>query len=336
MNNLIIRPHGIGDIIMLIPALRGLVKNNPEEKFTLLVYKGSGQVLPSDLNINIIEMPRHAGFWETIKLLKEIRHQHFDRLFDLFCNPRTAQISLLSGIKERYGFPCRYRSFAYNHKFTADRKPGEHIHQVDLYSKFFNTFGLKCEVCPPDVKMSEEIIAKAKAAIPTQFAQTKPLIAVNPNPNPIFPTRSWPEENIVRFIELWYTKTNTPVMLTWGPGEEAASKSIIEKVGNNKAFMHAPLKLNEFAALLSQLDLFISGDCGPLHIAWGTGKPAIISMFGPTTEQDVEPRGEKCITIRAEGIECARCHKEHCATKKCMYAITPEMVLTNIQKILNQ
>ena len=62
MNNLIIRPHGIGDIIMLIPALRGLVKNNPEEKFTLLVYKGSGQVLPSDLNINIIEMDEDEIF----------------------------------------------------------------------------------------------------------------------------------------------------------------------------------------------------------------------------------------------------------------------------------
>ena len=333
MNNLIIRPHGIGDIIMLIPALRGLVKNNPEEKFTLLVYKGSGQVLPSDLNINIIEMPRHAGFWETIKLLKEIRRQHFDRLFDLFCNPRTAQLTLLSGIKETYGFPCRYRSFVYKHKFTADRKPGEHIHQVDLYCRFFNTFGLKCEVCPPDVKISEKLITKTREAIPEEYRQTKPLIALNINAT--YPAKAWPVEHAIEFVNKWYEKTKQPVMLTWGPGEEENSKQVLKEVGKEKAFLHKSVKIREFVALMSQIDLLVTNDAGPTHMAWECGTPTI-TMFGPTTEQDVEPRGEKHITIRAEGIECARCHKEHCATKKCMYAITPEMVLTNVQKILNQ
>lgn len=330
MNNLIIRPHGIGDVVMLIPALRGLVKLNPEEKFTLLTYKGSSQVLPLDLGINVMEMPIHAGFWETITLIKEIRRQHFDRLFDLFCNPRTAQISLLSGIKDTYGFPCRFRSIVYRNKFLSDRKHGEHIHQVDLYCKFFQAFGLKCEVCSPDVRMPLEVVKKAKEAIPENYRNTSPLIALNINAT--YSSKAWPIEHAVEFINIWYEKTNQPVMLTWGPGEEENSKAVLAKVGSQKAFLHKPVKIKEFVALMSQIDLLITNDAGPAHMAWESGTPTI-TMFGPTTEQDVEPRGEKHITIRAEGIECARCHKEYCDTKKCMYAITPKMVMDAVEKI---
>lgn len=334
MKNLIIRPQGIGDIVLMIPALRSLVKSNPTEEFTLLCYKGFSQVLPPELSIDIIEFPNHANILETIKLLKQIRNCNFDRVFDLYCNPRTALITFLSGIKQRYGFDYRFRSFAYNHKFDSSLRSG-YFHQTVLYCKFFESFGLKCETCKPNLKMPEDVVAKAKAAIPVEFANVKPFIAINPNPSPIFPTRSWPEENIIKFIELWYAKTNSPIMLTWGPGEEEASRNIIEKVGKNKAFMHSPLKLNEFAALLSQLDLFISGDCGPMHIAWATGIP-IVALFGPTPHEDVYPLGDQNTTITAQGIDCLRCYKKHCPTRKCMYAITPEMVLTNVQKILNQ
>ncbi len=323
MKNLIIRPQGIGDIVLMIPALRSLRTNYPEDEFTLLCYKGFGLVLPQELRIKTIEFPRHAGIIDTIKLIKKIRREKFDRVFDLFGNPRTAIQTLLSGIKERYGFNYRHRNIAYNHKFQQV-KTSEHIHQTQLYCNFFKSFGFKCEYCEPELKMSSELIEKARKAIPEEFLNKKPFIAINPNST--FPTRAWPKENIVEFIKLWYEKTKAPVMLTWGPGEENISQSIIDEVGKEKAFMHKPVKLNEFVALLSLLDAFISGDSGPMHMAWAVGT-RVIALFGPTTESDVEPLGEKNTTLVAKGIDCLRCHKEYCPTKKCMHAISPQMVL---------
>ena len=66
-----------------------------------------------------------------------------------------------------------------------------------------------------------------------------------------------------------------------------------------------------------------------MHMAWAVGTP-VVALFGPTTEGDVEPLGEKNITLIAKEVECLRCHKEYCDTKKCMYAITPQMVLNAI------
>lgn len=331
MKNLIIRPHGIGDVVMLIPALRGLIEGNPTEEFVLLTHKGFGQVLPPDLNIKIIELPRHAGFFEMLHVMRQIRAEHFDRVFDLFCNPRTAQISLFSGIKERYGFPHRFRGYAYNHKFEDDRKPGEHIHQVDLYCRFFRTYGLNCEPKLPAVKMPDDVIAKALAAIPEEYRSTKPLIALNVNAT--YPSKAWPVENAVKFVEHWYEKTKAPVMLTWGPGEDVLPTKIIEKVGHEKAFLHKAVKIKEFVALMSQVNLLVTNDAGPAHMAWEVGTPAV-TLFGPTTEFDVQPRGDRYITLRADGIKCARCHKEHCDTKECMFSITPEMVMEAVEKLI--
>ena len=330
MKNLIIRPQGIGDIVLMIPALKSLRNNYPEDEFTLLCYKGFGLVLPPELGIKTMEFPRHAGIIDTIKLIKKIRREKFDRVFDLFGNPRTAIQTLFSGIKERYGFDYRYRNIAYNHKYQ-NIFTGKHIHQTQLYCLFFKHFGFNCEYCQPNLKMSDDVIEKAKAAIPKEFSNLKPFIAINPNST--FPTRAWPEENIVEFIKLWYEKTKIPVMLTWGSGEEKRSQSIIDKAGKEKVFMHKPVKLNEFVALLSLLDCFISGDSGPMHMAWAVNTP-VIALFGPTTEDDVEPLGDKNITLVAREIDCLRCHKEYCDTKKCMYAITPQMVLDAVGKSL--
>ena len=84
MKNLIVRPQGIGDIVLMIPALRSLRKNYPKEEFVLLCYKGFGGVLPSELGIKTIEFPKHAGVIDTIKLIKKIRIEKFDRVLDLF------------------------------------------------------------------------------------------------------------------------------------------------------------------------------------------------------------------------------------------------------------
>lgn len=329
MKNLIIRPQGIGDIVLMIPALRSLRKNYPKDEFVLLCYKGFGSVLPPELGIRTIEFPRHAGVIDTIKLVKKIRIEKFNRLFDLFGNPRTAVLTLLSGIKERFGFNYRFRNIAYNHKYQPQAK-GTHIHQTLLYCNFFKEFGFNCKSCEPELKMSSDVVEKAKLAIPEEYSNLKPFIAINPNST--FPTRAWPEKNIVDFINLWFEKNKVPVMLTWGPGEEKISQSIIDKVGKEKAFMHKPVKLNEFVALLSLLDVFISGDSGPMHMAWAVGAK-VIALFGPTTEIDVEPLGDKNITLVAKEIECLRCHKEYCPTKKCMYAISPQMVLEALERI---
>ena len=103
---LIIRPQGLGDIIHLIPSLKMLREKFPDDKISLLCRKSFGCIIPKEYNIDIIEMPAHASFIEMISLIKKIRQEHFDKLFDLFGNPRTAIISSSSLYLDKYLSTC--------------------------------------------------------------------------------------------------------------------------------------------------------------------------------------------------------------------------------------
>jgi ADP-heptose:LPS heptosyltransferase len=321
---LVIRLKGLGDIVHLLPVLRMLREQNPDEKLALLCQKPFGQIVPPDLKVRLFELPAHADVFQTFSLIQEIRREKFDRLFDLFGNPRTALISLFSGISNRFGFDYRIRRHAYTRTYVAEN-PNKHL--MYLFADFFAFFGVTGEIKLPQIKFSEAAEEKALAAIPQQFQKLRPLLGINPHTT--YPSKAWPEEYFVEFIKLWHARTGCPVMVTWGPCEREAAESIVARAGNDKAFVHEQVRIDEFASLLGRLDLFLTADTGPMNIAWAVNTPTI-AMFGPTTREAVMPRGHKHLTLFASNVSCLQCHQETCSHKSCMYAMKPEWVLEKI------
>jgi len=325
---LVIRIQGLGDIIHLIPSLKMLREKFPERKIALLCKKGFGQIVPAEYKIKIIELPAHASFFEMIKLIKIIRREKFDELYDLFANPRTALISLFSGIKKRFGFNYRIRKHAYNGIYTP---PNPNKHLMQLFANFFENFGIKGTVYPPSLTFSSSILNHALRAI-SDVTVKSPLLGINPNS--ACQSRSWPAEHIINFINLWYDKTHSPVLLTWGPGELQKVEQILSKVDSQKAFTHKALKTNEFLALISKLDLFLTPDTGPMNFAWAVGTPTV-ALYGATTPEPTAPRGKNHLVLFKKDIPCLRCHKDFCSHKKCMHELTPNYVLNCILEKYN-
>ncbi|MFP4687449.1 MAG: glycosyltransferase family 9 protein [bacterium] len=85
------------------------------------------------------------------------------------------------------------------------------------------------------------------------------------------------------------------------------------------------LKLSETAALLEQVDLVVSNDTGPLHLAGWLGCPLII-LSGPTR---VGAGGEGEAVLLQSKLDCSGCQAESCRNDeqlKCMYDIKPDCV----------
>ena len=320
---LIIRPQGLGDIIHLVPSLKMLREKFPQEKIALLCRRGFGSIIPREYDIKLIEMPAHANLKEMAALIKQIRREHFEKLFDLFGNPRTAVISLFSGVKDRYGFDYRIRKYAYKDTYAP---PNPNKHLMQLFADFFAHFGIEGKVEYPNIKMPLEIVKNAEKSI-EGINVKHPFLGINPNSG--CQSRAWPKEHIIKFINLWFEKTKSPVLLTQGPDEGEYVNEIIKEAGAEKAFTHKPVKTDEFLALLGKLDIFLTSDTGPMNISWAAGTPTV-AMYGATTSEPTAPRGDKHLLLIADGIDCLRCHKDYCEDKKCMKALTPEYVLQRI------
>lgn len=321
---LIIRLKGLGDIVHLLPVLRMMRAQQPDENIGLLCQKPFGQIVPPDLGIKIFELPAHAGVGDTYRLVCSLRREKYDRLFDLFCNSRTAVIALLSGARLRCGFSYRIRRHAY-HKTFAPANSNRHL--MYLFGEFFEYFGVKGELPPPELRFDEETRQRAMLAVPEKFRDLRPMLGINPHTT--YPSKEWPHQHFVEFIKLWYAKTGKPVMVTWGPGEQQAAAEIVEKAGAERAFSHEKVRIDEFAEILARLDLFLTADTGPMNMAWAAGTPTV-ALFGPTTREAVAPRGDQHMTLFNEKVECLQCHQETCSHRSCMYSMTPEWVFEQI------
>lgn len=323
---LIIRLKGLGDIVHLIPSLRMLRQTRPELPLALLCQKPFGKIIPAGLNVEIFELPPHAGIVETFKLLRRLRRRHFSYLFDLFANSRTAVISLFSGAQKRYGFDYRIRRHAYHQTFSpAD----PNLHLMQLFAQFFAHFGFAGEISHPQLAAPLSPALQAFFADPTL---KRPLLGINPHTT--YPSKAWPEEYFVEFIRLWYAQTGLRTLVTWGPGEREASARIIAAAGAEKCVLQPEVDILEFAALLSKLDIFLTADTGPMNIAWAVNTPTV-AMFGPTTRKAVSPTGENHLTLFNPEIKCLQCHLEQCSHKSCMYSMKPAWVLEQINSKYN-
>jgi len=317
---LVMRLRGLGDIVHLLPIFRMLREQNPEETIGFFCQRPFGQIIPPELNITVIEMPPGAGFAQLLALARRIRRYRFDSVFDLFSNPATAIVTALSGIRHRYGFDYRVRRWAYSQTYTA---PDPNRHLMQLFADFFAHFGVTGELKPPRIKPSSAMLERVIAAVPERYRKISPLLGINPHTT--YQSKAWPREHFLEFIKLWYEKTRQPVLVTWGPGERAAAESLARDAGPEMAFVHDSLRIDEFAALLSRLDLFLTCDTGPMNIGWAVDVP-VVALFGPTTREPVYPRGNKHLVLYSDSVDCLQCHRETCNHRASMYSLSPAKV----------
>jgi len=95
--------------------------------------------------------------------------------------------------------------------------------------------------------------------------------------------------------------------------------------------------VQELVSEISDLDLFITGDSGPMHIAAAFQIPTI-SIFGPTKFQETSQWKNKFSKIIKKDLECQPCMKRTCPLKhhNCMKLIKPEEVLNEYQSLLRE
>lgn len=322
----------MGDIVHLIPTFAVLRRRFPDEPLALLCQRPFGAVLPPSLGVELIELPARADFAAMLQVLRRIRRRGFSRLLDFFGNPRTAIISAFSGIPLRIGFDYRIRRAAY-HRCFHPADPNRHL--ASLFGEFLEFAGLGgLELPAPWLEWKPEDDLRAGAILagetPKMRGQAlRPLLGVNPHAT--YPSKAWPHEHFVEVIRRWGKETGGRALVFSGPGEEAATDRIISEVGPENAFSHPALRLPELFALMSKVDLFLTGDTGPMNLAWALGLP-IVALFGPTTRRAVEPKGPDNLILHHPTLDCLECHKETCVDGRCMSELVPEWVFNRIRE----
>lgn len=323
---LCIKPRGIGDIVLSTIIIENLISNFPGVKIDYLTEPFAKPSIEDNPNINkILTMgKKEFPLWVALRIRKE----RYDLLIDLWSNPRTAQITFLSGVKYRVGYSYRGRRYAYNIPATSERGTGHSAeHNLELLK------AINVPIISKNVQYFLSPSAKeyANSIFKSYFNENDFVVGIIPScgrESGKCEASKWVE--ICQGISKIY---DTKFLIIWGPGDKDDADYINKNIGE-KAIVAPETDLKQMAGLISLCNLIIATDSGPMHISAALGQRTL-GIFGPTDPVGHRPYSPISDYVNKADLFCIICHKIKCPYgHECMLELPVDLVLSKISAIL--
>ncbi len=308
MKILIELPTWLGDAVMATPSIENLSNYFNNCEITLIGSTITINALknhPKVIKTYILEK-NYISLYKTIKGFGG---------FDIFLSFRGSY---------RSKFIKFYVSSKYKYQF--DKNNYIKGHQVEKYNDFINN-SINIISFPGSLRLHNN----------KQRKGTKnKLLGINPGSSYGSAKRWYPKEfaDVAAIMSSSYD-----IIIFGGPEEKEIAKDIerylIEKGVSNYQNISAKTSINELINQISNLDLFITGDSGPMHLAAAFQVPTV-AVFGPTKDKETSQwMNEKSLIVK-KNLDCQPCMKRKCPLKhhNCMKSIKSIDVLDAINSIV--
>jgi heptosyltransferase I len=159
---------------------------------------------------------------------------------------------------------------------------------------------------------------------PMTVTDKRPRVAMVPVSR--WATKNWPAECYVEVIRFLRRYREASFFLLGGPADREICDRIESEAGGGVVNKAGELSLVETGSLLGSMDILISNDSGPVHMAVAVGIPTLV-IFGPTDPLRTGPYGDKQRVVTAN-LDCQPCFSRTCrrAGIPCLSGVTPERV----------
>ena len=299
----LIRLSAIGDVLMLLPAVRLLKKEFPDTQIDWLIDRPIANILAqvSEANIVAIDKPKSMGdYWQ---LKKQWQKKNTGQLISFQTSFVSNMVMALLPAEHKTGFGTPY-SREGHHLFcnTAYDLP-KNLHQVEIFLALAQKFAgvnQQVKITAGDLNLPVSHFDTNWAA--DQLQQHDQWIAINPMAST--PEKTWDAERYISLVDhLLSLYPDRHIVLTGGPdsAEIAFGQQIEQQVQAPCLNLIGQTTLTQLAAILKQVTLLISPDTGPLHLANAVATP-VIGLYAVTRPEYIGPYNQldNCINIYAQ------------------------------------
>ena len=332
----LIKPSALGDVVQALPVLSALRDRFESAHIAWVVERSYANLLAGHPHLDeIIDFDRRrtghgAKPWSAS--LRGFAHRLRAKQFDLVCDLqgllRSGLMARATGAKWRIGM--------------SDSREGArccYTHRV---------------LVPPEIESAVErywVVARALGAGtgPKQFVvpidnadrqwaadQLNPLtgLRVAMHPGARWMTKRWPAEHFANIARRLDREFAANCILLGSPAEQYIAGEITGAVARRCINLVGQTSLKQLAAVLSLVDLMVTNDSGPMHLAAALGVP-VVALYTCTSPRRAAPFGTGH-TVIPTTIWCAASYLKQCARLECMDELTPERVWPMLkQKLLS-
>ena len=307
MKLLIELPTWLGDAVMATPAIENIISHFKNVEITLIGSLVSVEALQNHQRViqTYFVDKRFSNFYKTLSDLDE---------FDLFFSFRGSLRAKLFKL---------FVSSKVKNQYSKDKyKRG---HQVEKYNNFINdSLGI-------DSKPGRLIVhSKGQKKI-----NKNRILGINPGAA-FGNAKQWYPENFAK-VALGLS-TEYDIIIFGGPQDYDIAQDIesylIEMGVVNYLNLATKLSVTQLISQIENLDLLVTCDSGPMHIAAALNIPTV-AIFGPTKVKETSQwMNEKSIVVK-KNFECQPCMKKTCPLKhhNCMKLIDESDILDAAKKL---
>lgn len=324
---LFIRPGGIGDLLLLLPAVRNVREALPGVRVTLAgEQRNRAAAALTDLFDEIVCYDENP-----IAFLRRLRRGGFDVAVDSEqFHYSSCVFALLSRAPVRIGFktiPARNELYTHLVDYPMDR------HESEAFGLLVRPLGAA------PVRSSETAGLIARDRLP------KVVPGMPPDPGEIvtvFPyggarEKAWPAGRWAEIVRRLLARNRGVVVLVGGQDSLALSEEITRAVNDARLVSLAGrLSFPETAAVLARSRLYLGADTGVTHLALALGVRTV-ALYGPSDERKWGPPSGLGSAV-STSVPCRPCsifgYYKLCRTIDCMDRISQDLVWTAIEREL--
>ncbi|MBI2902212.1 MAG: glycosyltransferase family 9 protein [Candidatus Methylomirabilis oxyfera] len=344
---LILKPSSLGDVVNTLPFLASLRRRYPDRHIAWLVEEETAGVLAGHplLDRVIVSGRRRWGQevlaplrWpsalrEIGTLIAELRQGRYDLVVDLQGLLKSALMILLAGARFRVGL-ADAREGSRRVLTHVVPLPSAPTHAVDRYLEAARFLGADPSPTTFVFPSGPEDGAKAEALLAE--AGVRPgdrVVALNPRAR--WPTKLWEEDRFARVGEMLARRCRARILVTGSLSDLPRARRLAARMDPAPFVVAGRTDLRVLIALLKQIDLLVTVDSGPMHLAAALGTP-LVALFGPTDPRLNGPYGGDGRILRVS-LPCSPCLKRRCRIQDdrlCMRSLSEEDVVEAATSIL--
>ncbi len=335
MNIGLVRLSAMGDVVLCLPTVRTIQACYPKAKITWITSSSAYAILKDLSGVEFIVIDKPNNLKDYVALYKQLKPYHFDVLLCMQASFRANILYPIIKADRRIGFDTAREG---HRLFVKEAIPAGRDHLLDSFMQFAEALGCQEKKYEFDLAIPQEDYAWAKL----RLAQVPPrTLAINPSASK--QERCWLKERYVEIIHVAKQRWNVNILLTGGPSddEKALALAIENEVNfpiQNWVGQTTPKQL---AATLKQVDVLVSPDTGPLHLAVAMGTPVVglyavapSGLSGPYFSRDLTiDKFDEAVRqfLQKDSTEVSWKTRVH--TQEAMKLITVDEVLEKLQKV---
>ena len=333
---LLLRLERIGDLVMALEAIRDVRALAPSAQIDLVVGSWNAPLAGAVPSVDRVEtldarwLARESEGLGMPALLQTAWHwraRRYDLAINFEPDIRSNLVAAAVGAARTAGWASGGGGPVLDVAIDYDAS----AHTADNARRLVRSV---FERTPPESAQALLAIPDASAAAAATLVRPalgRPLIGVHVNGGRAI--KQWPPERFAEVAARLADVHGAAIVATGAPGDRALVSRLQAALAPRLVLdASAADGLLVSAALLSRLDVLVTGDTGPMHLASAVGTP-VVAVFGPSDPARYAPRGPFDQVVRID-LPCSPCNRirrppERCVghTPDCLAGVASELVI---------